>query len=262
MVFKSKFLVLSRKVKLFILLISLFSSIASAQKKKTSPKPITKVESVKIVSFEVLENGDTINKLDQNNIQHGRWVIDHEARYDEPGSMEVGNFENGVRVGNWRTYTLKGQIETNENYKKGLKDGEARYYEEGQLICVGHYLALNAKQAYDTVMVEDAVTSELKAIKIKTDVGSIRHGVWTFYDPRTKKINRVVEYQADEVVYDKTYTNLTKADSTYFLTRAKSFPHISKKSDDNIWFGNRKNTSIKYTDIPDNKPVKPNVRRK
>ena len=64
------------------------------------------------------------------------------------------------------------------------------------------------------------------------------------------------------MVYDKTYTNLTKADSTYFLTRAKSFPHISKKSDDNIWFGNRKNTSIKYTDIPDNKPVKPNVRRK
>ncbi|GBL36221.1 hypothetical protein EMGBS15_18160 [Filimonas sp.] len=223
---------------------------------------MVKSEVVKIVSYEVLENGDTINKVDSHDMQQGKWLIEHPAHYEETGTMEVGNFENGIRSGTWKTYTMQGLLESEENFKKGLKDGEARYYVEGGLYCIGNYLALNAKQLYDTVMVEDAVTNEFRPIKIKTDVGSIRHGMWTFYEPRTKQIKRVVEYQADDVVSDSSYNTLTKTDSLFILAKMKSFPHVTKKPDENVWMGKGHQERVKYTDIPDDRPVKPNVRKK
>jgi len=235
-----------------------------AQKKKTVAKSVTQQEPVIMVSFEVLENGDTINKLDSKGIQHGRWVIDHDAHFEEQGSIEVGSFDYGVRTGTWKMYTLQGVLQSEENYRKGLLDGEAIYYEEGKTICIGHYLALNAKQLYDTVMVEDPITNEFKPVKIKTDVGSIRHGTWTFFDPYTKQITRLVEYQAHEIVNDRKMNTLSKADSAYILMKMKAFPHVNKKSDGaNSWMGETKSKRIKYTDLPDNPTmVKPNVRKK
>ncbi len=233
-----------------------------AQKKKPISKPVVKSEVVKIVSYEVLENGDTINRLDSRDMQQGKWLVEHPAHYEEPGTMEVGHFENGIRNGTWKTYTMQGLLESEENYKKGLKDGEARYYVESSLYCIGNYMALNAKQMYDTVMVEDAETGEFRSVKIKTDVGSIRHGMWTFYDPRTRQIKRVVEYQADDVVSDTSYNTITKTDSVYILAKMKSFPHITKKPDENVWMGKGRQERVKYTDIPDDRPVKPNVKKK
>jgi len=256
---KSKALLLC---KLIILVVFLLPCSLLAQKKKPIAKPVTDVEAVKIVSYEVLENGDTINKLDSRNLQQGKWLLEHPAHYEEPGNIEVGNFEYGIRNGSWKTYSMQGLLESEENYKKGLKDGESRYYVEGSLYCIGHYLALNAKQVYDTVMVEDAVTNALRPVKIKTDVGSIRHGMWTFYEPRTTQIKRLVEYQADDMVSDSSYTRLSKTDSLYILAKMKSFPHLTKKPDENVWVENTGQSRIKYTDIPDDRPVKPNVRKK
>ena len=246
-----------------ILMILLISQNVFAQKPKGNTRPNTKKEVVSIISFEVLENGDTINKLDSKNVRHGRWLIEQEARYEEPGTMEVGNYDAGLKIGKWQKYTNKGILLSEEFYKRGLKDGEARYYEDNYLICVGNYLALNAKKFYDTVMVEDAITNELKPVRIKTDVGSIKHGTWTFYEPQTKKINRVIEYQADEIIYDKSYNTLSNADSVALLKKMKSFPHVTNKPDENVWMQKGNGKRIKYTDIPDNvQYVKPNERRK
>lgn len=235
-----------------------------AQKKKTVTKvAVTKAEPVKIVSYELLENGDTINRLDSKHIQHGRWVVDHEAEYDEPATMEVGTFDNGVRTGAWKTYTATGELVLEENYKKGLKNGEARYYENGFLICVGNYLALNSTHEYDTILVENPATNEFKEVRVKTETGSVKHGLWTFYEVPTKRIRRVIEYQADEVVYDKNYNLMSKSDSTYILSRTSSFPHVTKKPDENIWTNKSGQKRIKYTDLPDNANyIKPNVKKK
>lgn len=243
----------------FISPVSLF-----AQKKKPATKVASaKVEPVKIISYELLENGDTINRLDSKHIQHGRWVVDHEAQYDEPATMEVGSFDNGIRTGAWKTYTATGELVLEENYKKGLKNGEARYYENGFLVCVGNYLALNSTHEYDTIMVEDPKTNEFKAVRVKSETGSVKHGLWTFYEVPSKRIKRVIEYQADEAVYDKSYNNMSQADSAYILSRTSSFPHISKKPDATIWTNKSGQTRIKYTDLPDNANyIKPNVKKK
>ncbi len=248
--------------KLIALALVIIPCSLSAQKKKPAPKQAPVADVIKIISYEVLENGDTINKLDSRHIQQGKWLLDHPAHFEEPGTMEVGDFDNGTRNGIWKTYSMQGSLESEENYKTGLKDGESRYYVEGSLYCIGHYMALNAKQMYDTVMVEDAVTNGFRPVKIKTDVGSIRHGLWTFYEPRTKQIKRLVEYQADDVFSDKSFETLTKTDSLYILAKMKSFPHVTKKPDENVWMGSGGQVRIKYTDIPDDRPVKPNVRKR
>jgi hypothetical protein len=64
------------------------------------------------------------------------------------------------------------------------------------------------------------------------------------------------------MVSDSSYTRLSKTDSLYLLAKMKSFPHLTKKPDENVWIENTAQSRIKYTDIPDDRPVKPNVRKK
>lgn len=243
---------------------------AWAQKKSTvskSPaKPIVAApvpEAPKWTSYEILDNGDTINRLDAKGIRQGRWLLEHPAHYEEPAFMEVGSYEQGLKTGLWRTHQNNGVLVSEENFKKGLKDGEARYFEEGQLLCVGHYLALNAQQLYDTVLVEQANTEVLKPVVVKTDVGSVRHGIWTYYEPPSKEIKRLVEYQADDIVFDTTYTRLTHQDTLFMQQKMKTLPHANTKATAGDWIDTKNRKRIKYTDLPDNMTeVKPNVRKK
>ena len=123
------------------------------------------------------------------------------------------------------------------------------------------FFTLKAKNEYDTILVEDPLTNFIKPVRIKTDVGSVRHGFWTYYTPGSKKIEKVLEYQADEVIYEKEY--LTKVDSTYLEKKMQSFPHNSNKQPDEVWHFDKNTKQLKYTDIPDNtKSVVPNVRKK
>lgn len=244
--------------------IILLTQIATAQTKNAT-KPLvenaTKNEEIKIVSYEVLSSGDTINRLDSKNYKVGKWIITKEAKYGEEGLMESGVYEKNNKVGIWKTYSLTGQIVSIENFKSDRRDGEAQYFDNGFLYCTGNFLALSAKNEYDTIMVEDPITNVTKPVRIKTDVGSVRHGFWTYYSPGSKKIEKVLEYQADEVIYEKEYA--TKLDSTYLEKKLKSFPHNSQKPSGDVWHFDKNKKSVKYTDIPENtKSVVPNVRKK
>ena len=233
------------------------SSFAYAQKKKT-PEVKTVVP---IISYEVLDSGDTINRIDAKQRRQGRWLFSFEARYGESGYHEVGQFQDNIKVGRWQQYSLEGRLLSDEFYKKGNKDGEAKYYEDGQLYCIGHFLALNSNKVYDTIQVEDPITNEFKNVTIKTDAGSVRHGFWTYYEPSTSAIKRVVEYQADEIVYERDY--ISKKDSTYIEAKQKSYPHVTLQEPKNVWFTTDKRKAPRYTEFSENQTsVIPNKRAK
>jgi hypothetical protein len=78
----------------------------------------------------------------------------------------------------------------------------------------------------------------------------------------TSKVDRVVEYQVDEVIYEKDYTLAGTPDSNTAALKLKTLPHISKEQPKNVWILDKNKRPTKYTDIPDNTQyVKPNVRR-
>jgi antitoxin component YwqK of YwqJK toxin-antitoxin module len=205
---KETFHTISRNIKfagrihLCISVLILFTCSTFAQKKKL----VSTLEPFKIVSFELLENGDTINKLDNKNRKWGKWLIVNKGGYGEEDFMELGSFDDDVRTGVWKSYTMNGTIISQEFFKQGNKSGEARYYDDGFLFCVGNYLALRSKYDYDTIMVEDPNTGMEKPVILKSDVGSVRHGFWTYYNTPTTDVKKVLEYQVDEVIYEKEYT--------------------------------------------------------
>lgn len=233
----------------------------AAQKKKVTPSPAP--EMVRVVSYELLENGDTINRMDSKNQRQGPWLITTEARYGEDGFHEYGNYVNNVKQGKWGKYDLHGHVLSEENFTDGKRDGEARYYENGYLFCVGNYLALKAKYAYDTLLVEDVVDERMKTVILKADLGSVRHGFWTYYQAPTMKVIRVEEYQADELIYQKEYPEAK--DSVRIEARMKSWPHVTNKPMPQVWTldKDKNKRPVRYTDFPENTQyVTPNVRKK
>lgn len=227
----------------------------AAQKNKKSISPNPK-ERTLLVSYEVLDNGDTINRIDNKNQKQGYWLHQIESRYGEEGYFEYGMYENNVKHGAWSMYDTKGTILSQEKFKQGNKDGEARYYENGRLYCVANYLALRSQYAFDTIMVEQAITNELKPVIIKTQRGSVRHGFWTYYNSITGKITKIVEYQVDDIIYEKEYD--ATVDSTYIKQRGKSLPHVSATVPDGVWILDKSKKPTVYTDLRN--PPAPNKR--
>ncbi|MBP6624663.1 MAG: hypothetical protein KA198_05800 [Chitinophagaceae bacterium] len=234
----------------------IYPSSTFAQKKKNVESHVAAA----IVSFEVLDNGDTINQTDAKQMKQGKWLIEHAEQYGESGYLEYGSYVNNIKIGRWQNFTLDGRILSDEFYKKGNKDGEAKYYEDGSLFCIGHFMALNSSKVYDTIEVEDPLTNQFNKITIKTDAGSVRHGFWTYYDTQTKEINKIVEYQVDEIVYEREY--LSKKDSVYIEAKMKTWPHVTQKESSPVWPIGKNKKPVRYTDFSENTDyVKPNVRK-
>ncbi len=243
-------------VSIFILFCIVFSNDIIAQKKDNLNK--NTINENKIVSFEVLENGDTINKINWKNNKVGEWVEIIKGKYSEPDIIENGKYDDNNKVGQWNTYSKEGSIISQEFFLKGRKSGEAKYYEDGKLICVGNYLALKSENEYDTIMVEDPITNKIKPVVLKTNMGSVRHGFWTYYDAFTHDVVKVIEYQADEIIYEKDYEK--KVDSTYIKQRIKDFKKGTPPP--NVMMIEKGKKSTRFTDFPENTQyVKPNVRQ-
>lgn len=225
-----------------------------AQNKKKNLKP-------KANQFVLSVTGDTINRTDANGVSYGLWNVYHESRFGDDSFFEVGKFENGKRHGPWRTYTKGGTMLKEINYYNGYKNGEIKFYDHGQLVCRGNYRALRTDVAYDTIMVEDPTDNSLKEKIVPTSLGSVKHGFWTYYSPPFNKIDKVEEYQVDELIYSHVYE--TKADSVAIQKRIEMFPHNSNRLPNGIWTQDRGRKAPRFTDFPANmKYVKPNPGKK
>lgn len=258
------------KIKFGIVIIGCIVMIANTyhlfgqvKKNSTNKSATAQPTALKIISFEIAASGDTLNRIDEKQHKTGPWLITHSAHYGEEGYMEYGIYQQNQKHGIWKGYTLEGQLLSVENFKMGRRDGEVRYYENGYLVCVGNFLALHAKNKYDTILIEDPVTNILKPKIVETSLGSVKHGFWTYYEPGTKRISKIEEYAIDELVYERSY--VSKTDSVYILQKMKSFPHVSNQpvANETIWFLHKGKKPALFTDFGENvQSVEPLKRKK
>ncbi len=169
------------------------------------------------------------NRLDAQGRKQGLWLLRSSASKGEPGFIELGQFQDGRRIGPWYKIDGEGELVSMLNYRFGVLDGEAQYYEQGRLVATGHYMGLNPKNETDTFLVEDPVTGEQVWRYIATDRGTVRHGIWKFYDPLSGRLIEEQEYQLDSLIYQRDFP-MSSADSLYFKKREQELPHNQHKT--------------------------------
>ncbi|HXS35369.1 MAG TPA: hypothetical protein VN721_01610 [Flavipsychrobacter sp.] len=173
-------------------------------------------------------NNPVLNKTDINGKKNGLWLISQQALRGEPAYSEFGNYAHGNKIGKWYKMDDEGELVAIENYKYNVLDGEVKYFDKGQLTIIGHYRSLNPAYPYDTIVVTDPVSGLERLAYAPTDKGTLRHGIWRYYDPQTGRLVKEQEYQVDSLIYEKEFT-LSKTDSLYYEKRNKSLPHLKSE---------------------------------
>lgn len=146
-------------------------------------------------SFKVLDNGDTINRVDKNGLKQGKWKLHVNALRLEPAYDEEGVFVDDKKEGIWRKYDMYGLLLAKESYKWGNKNGLQQYLYQGQLEHDENWRAIDPKQQYDTIIVHDVVDENISYQKIiKVESYSVEQGTWHYYDPETGATIKTEEY--------------------------------------------------------------------
>ena len=137
------------------------------------------------IDYQLTANGDTINRVDQLKRKQGPWVIRLEEVRGEPGYEEEGFFKYDKKEGQWRRYSLMGDLIAVENYKGGFRDGRQLYYTRmGDLLREESWKSVDPENPYDTIEVPDLDNPSRTLLKIiKHESAEVRHGVWKHYDP-------------------------------------------------------------------------------
>jgi hypothetical protein len=148
------------------------------------------------LDYNLTPRGDTINRVDRNNLKQGPWVQRFEEIRGEPGYEEEGYFRNSKKEGLWRRYSLMGDLIAKEFYKGGYRDGKQLYYTRmGDLLREESYKAVDPEHPYDTIMVPDLDHPERMVSKIiRHEAAEVRNGLWTFYDPSFGSVVKTENY--------------------------------------------------------------------
>jgi len=148
-------------------------------------------------SFILSQKGDTLNRVDQNGMKQGPWVIQMPDLRGEPGYEEEGFFKDNKKDGRWLRYSLQGDKMAIENYRWGTKDGRCQYFNQVEdLIREESWMAIDPKNPYDTVPVTD-INDPTKIVRyeiVKIDEASVKHGTWRYYDAGTGRIDATEKY--------------------------------------------------------------------
>jgi len=174
------------------------------------------------------EKPASLNQTDKRGNRQGMWYLQQPERMGEDAYREFGNFSGGRKTGLWYHMNSAGEITSIEQFRNNVLDGEVKYFENGKLVCIGHYRGLNPDQAFDTIFVENPVTGTEKLVAVSTERGTLRHGLWRYYDPKTGRLIREEDYQVDELLFRQEFA-LSNTDSAYYAERDKRLPHNTKR---------------------------------
>ncbi len=75
-------------------------------------------------NFKIL-NGDTINRIDNNNLKQGLWISFNE---DTGKKIDEGIYKNGKKSGIWKKYYKSGTIKSEITYLNNIPTGYAKFY--------------------------------------------------------------------------------------------------------------------------------------
>jgi hypothetical protein len=147
-------------------------------------------------SFELTDNGDTINCVDQKQRKQGKWLVRVAELRGEPGYEEEGTFRDGLKEGVWRRFNLQGDMTAIENYKRGYRDGKQQYFTMlGELLREESWKAVDPDNPYDTIDVPDLYNPMVSKSKvIRLEGTEVRHGAWKYFDPVTGTLVKTENY--------------------------------------------------------------------
>lgn len=165
--------------------------------------------------------GDTLNRVDKMGLKQGPWVHKYETVRGERGYEEEGEYKDDLKEGNWRKYSLMGDLLAIENYRWGFLDGMSQYFDiSGNLLREESWRAFNPNQQYDTIDVEDVMSpGNFNQVIVKNEGSSLKHGTWKFYDPSSGFISKTEFYLLGKV--DKSNLPPTLAKDTMSVSAKK-----------------------------------------
>lgn len=137
-------------------------------------------------SFIISVRGDTLNRVDQQGLKQGPWVIHAEELRGEPGYDEQGYFIDDKKDGVWVRFSLMGDKLAKESYRWGVLNGKSQYFTRtGGLVREESWRAVDPKKTMDTVDVTDIndPTKVIDQVIVKVEGQTYKHGTWTYYDP-------------------------------------------------------------------------------
>lgn len=180
--------------------------------------------------YKINANGDTLNRVDLKGRKQGPWLERHEQVRGEPGFEEEGWYSHNRKKGEWKLFSLMGDLMGIEYYKWGMKDSVCRYFNiHGTLRAEQSWLALNPDKVYDTLVIEDLdLLDTYRTVIVKNEGASVKHGLWKYYDGETGSLLRTERY---------TLGTLEKPDKTAAapmekkkMTKPKEIEEFEKKN--------------------------------
>lgn len=157
-------------------------------------------------SFTISVKGDTLNRVDMKGQKQGPWSVHVDEMRGERGYEEEGYYENDQKTGTWKKYSLEGVKIAEENYTWGKLNGKQQYFTyNGGLLREESWRAMDPKIAYDTVPVYDLkdASKVMDWIVVKNEGLALKHGKWTYYDPREGTIEATEFYVMNKLRTDE-----------------------------------------------------------
>ena len=162
-------------------------------------------------TFTLSDRGDTLNCIDMKGRKQGKWLVRIPELRGTPGHEEEGEYVNGKKEGTWRSYTMQGDVFAVENYKWGLLNGKAQYYNLQGLEREESWWAIDPTKEYDTIEVPDLYQDAVyHTVIIKNEGRSMKHGRWKWFDPLTGYETKSEEFIRDSAVNDLAVFGLAK----------------------------------------------------
>ena len=148
-------------------------------------------------SYVLSVKGDTLNRVDMKGNKQGPWSVHVDNLRGERGYEEEGYYENDLKEGTWRKFSLEGVKIAEENYSWGKLNGKSQYFTfNGGLLREESWRAMDPARKFDTVAVYDVKDASkiISWVTVKNEGFAVKHGRWVYYDPREGRIEETENY--------------------------------------------------------------------